>query len=30
MSDNAILFGCERSLPGREQMSGQHFDEFVA
>ena len=30
MSTNAILFGWDRSLPGREKLSGQHFQEFVA
>ena len=26
---NVILFGWNRSIPGREQLSGQHFDDFV-
>lgn len=30
MSRNVILFGWNRSIPGREQLSGDHFDEFVA
>lgn len=30
MSSNAIVFGWDRSLPGREQLSGQHFQDFVA
>lgn len=29
MAGNVILFGWKRSIPGREKMSGQHFDEFV-
>lgn len=28
MSANAILFGWNRSLPGREALSAQHFQEF--
>jgi hypothetical protein len=27
---NVVVFAWNRSLPGREQMSGQHFQEFVA
>jgi hypothetical protein len=30
MSSNAIVFGWNRSLPGREQASGKHFQDFVA
>ena len=29
MRANAILFGWNRSVPGREQQSAQHFQEFV-
>jgi hypothetical protein len=29
MSINAILFGWNRSLPGREAMSAQHFQDFT-
>lgn len=29
MSSNVVLFGWQRSIPGREQMSAAHFDEFV-
>ena len=29
MRANAILFGWNRSIPGREQQSAQHFQEFV-
>lgn len=29
MSDHAIFFSWNRSLPGREQLSRDHFDEFV-
>ena len=29
MPSNAILFGWNRPLPGREQISRQHFGEFV-
>jgi hypothetical protein len=29
MSSNVIVFGWNRSIPGREKVSGQHFDEFV-
>ena len=29
MSSNAIFFGWNRSLPGRERISGEHFSEFV-
>jgi hypothetical protein len=27
---NAIFFGWNRSIPGRERLSAQHFDDFVA
>lgn len=30
MGSNAILFGWNRSVPGRENTSGDHFQEFVA
>ena len=30
MSQNVIYFGWQGSVPGRENISGQHFDEFVA
>lgn len=30
MSSNAIVFGWDRSLPGREQLSARHFQDFVA
>lgn len=30
MSSNVVLFGWNRSIPGREHVSGAHFDEFVA
>lgn len=30
MSSNAIFFGWNRSLPGRERISAEHFNEFVA
>jgi len=30
MGSNAIVFGWNRSLPGREQLSGKHFQDFVA
>jgi len=30
MTSNAIVFGWDRSLPGREQLSGKHFQDFVA
>jgi hypothetical protein len=30
MSSNAIVFGWNRSLPGREQLSGKHFQDFMA
>ena len=30
MTSNLILFGWNRSLPGREQVSAAHFGEFVA
>ena len=30
MSSNAIFFGWNRSIPGRERLSAQHFQEFVA
>lgn len=29
MSSNVILFGWNRSIPGREELSGEHFSEFV-
>jgi hypothetical protein len=29
MSPNVVMFGWNRSLPGREAMSGQHFQEFL-
>lgn len=29
MASNVILFGWNRSTPGREHISGQHFQEFV-
>jgi len=29
MASNVILFGWNRSIPGREKLSAQHFDEFV-
>jgi len=29
MSSNAIFFGWNRSLPGRERQSAEHFGEFV-
>jgi len=29
MGSNVMLFGWNRSLPGREKASGQHFEEFV-
>lgn len=30
MSSNAIFFGWNRSLPGRERISAEHFSEFVS
>ena len=30
MSINAVLFGWKRSLPGREPLSAQHFQDFMA
>jgi len=30
MGPNLILFGWNRPIPGREKLSLQHFDEFVA
>jgi hypothetical protein len=30
MSDNVIFFGWNRSIPGREQMSGTEFQSFTA
>jgi hypothetical protein len=30
MSSNAIFFGWNRSLPGRERVSAEHFGDFVA
>jgi hypothetical protein len=29
MASNAMLFGWNRSIPGREKLGAQHFDEFV-
>lgn len=29
MASNAIFFGWNRSIPGRERISEQHFGEFV-
>ena len=29
MGSNVLLFGWNRSIPGREKMSAQHFEEFV-
>jgi hypothetical protein len=29
MGPNVVMFGWNRSLPGREAMSGQHFQEFL-
>jgi hypothetical protein len=29
MTSNALLFGWNRSIPGREKVSAQHFNEFV-
>ena len=29
MGSNVILFGWNRSIPGREKVSAQHFEEFV-
>lgn len=29
MGSNVIMFGWNRSVPGREKVSGLHFDEFV-
>ena len=29
MSSNVIFFGWNRSIPGREGTSGEHFQEFV-
>jgi hypothetical protein len=29
MASNLILFGWNRSIPGREKVSAQHFEEFV-
>lgn len=29
MNSNTLLFGWNRSLPGREHLSAQHFGEFV-
>ena len=29
MDRNAIFFAWNRSIPGREQTSGQHFEDFV-
>jgi hypothetical protein len=30
MSSNAIFFAWNRSLPGRERISAEHFNEFVS
>jgi hypothetical protein len=30
MKNNAALFAWRRSLPGREQMSATHFEDFVS
>lgn len=27
---NAIFFGWNRAIPGRERISAEHFEEFVA
>jgi hypothetical protein len=29
MASNTILFGWNRSIPGREKISAQHFEDFV-
>lgn len=29
MSSNAVFFGWNRSIPGRERVSKSHFEEFV-
>jgi hypothetical protein len=29
MASNVIFFGWHRSLPGRESLSGAHFQEFI-
>lgn len=29
MSTNVIVFGWKQSIPGREQLSAQHFQEFM-
>lgn len=29
MKNNAVFFGWNRSLPGREQRSAEHFQDFV-
>jgi hypothetical protein len=29
MSSNVILFGWNRSVPGRERLSAEHFGEFT-
>lgn len=29
MDSNAIVFGWNRSIPGREPLSAEHFQEFV-
>jgi len=29
MASNVVVFGWKRSIPGREKVSGQHFEEFV-
>ena len=30
MKPNVLLFGWNRSVPGRESLSAKHFEEFVA
>ncbi len=30
MTSNVILFGWNRSIPGRERVSAAHFQEFIA
>ena len=30
MASNVMLFGWNRPIPGRENISGQHFGEFVS
>lgn len=29
MGSNVVLFSWNRSIPGREQLSGQHFQDFL-